>query len=52
MELIKGKTALVLLISTWMDSMILATNNLQPDIEKLDSNIQPQKSHYIESMFK
>jgi len=28
--------------------MILATTNLQPNIEKLASNIQPQKSHYIE----
>jgi len=25
--------------------MILATTNLQPDLEKLSSNIQPQKSH-------
>jgi len=26
--------------------------SLQPDIEKLASNIQPQKSHAIESMLK
>src|SRR6218665_2729011 len=30
--------------------MILPTTNLQPGIENLASNIQPQNSHYIESM--
>jgi len=32
--------------------MALPTTNFQPDIENMASNIQPQKSHYIEPMLK
>ena len=35
------KWGVAMLISTWTDT-ILATTNLQPDLEKLTSHIQPQ----------
>lgn len=45
MKLIKSKNRSRLTDSNLNGLMILATTKLQPDIEKLASNIQPQNSH-------
>ena len=48
MKLIKSKNRSRLtdpIKSNLNDLMILASTNLQPDIDKLADNIQPQKSH-------
>jgi len=52
MKLKKNKNCSRLTDFNLNEHMILPTTNLQPDIEKLVYNIQPQKSHYVESMLK